>query len=134
MILVDKTLVPPLLAGPARAVLALSDGAVFAGHAAGRDAVASGEVVFNTSMFGYQEMLTDPSYRGQILVLTAPHVGNVGVNDDDQESSRVWAEGLIAPDLSLLPSNWRAAGDVPRQVAAVRAAGPADEGLHLLAR
>lgn len=100
---------PPLLAGCARATLALSDGAFFSGYAAGGEAVASGEVVFNTSMFGYQEMLTDPSYRGQILVLTAPHVGNVGVNDDDQESARVWAEGLIVPDLSLLPSNWRAA-------------------------
>ncbi len=71
---------------------------------------ASGEVVFNTSMFGYQEMLTDPSYRGQILVLTAPHVGNVGVNEDDRESGRVWAEGLIVPDLSLAPSSWRSAG------------------------
>jgi carbamoyl-phosphate synthase small subunit len=107
--LVDKTLVPPLLAGCARATLALSDGALFSGYAAGGDAVASGEVVFNTSMFGYQEMLTDPSYSGQILVLTAPHVGNVGVNDDDQESARVWAEGLIVPDLSRVPSNWRAA-------------------------
>jgi carbamoyl-phosphate synthase small subunit len=107
---VDKTLVPPLLAGCARATLALSDGAEFSGYAATGDAVASGEVVFNTSMFGYQEMLTDPSYRGQILVLTAAHVGNVGVNDDDDESGRVWAEGLIVPDLSLVPSNWRAAG------------------------
>ena len=94
---------PPLLAGCARATLALSDGSLFSGYAAGGEAVASGEVVFNTSMFGYQEMLTDPSYRGQILVLTAPHVGNVGVNDDDDESARVWAEGLIVPDLSLLP-------------------------------
>ena len=101
---------PPLLAGCARATLALSDGALFSGFAAGGEATASGEVVFNTSMFGYQEMLTDPSYRGQILVLTAPHVGNVGVNDDDDESARVWAEGLIVPDLSLLFSNWRAAG------------------------
>jgi carbamoyl-phosphate synthase small subunit len=107
---VDKTLVSPLLAGCARATLALSDSAVFSGYAATGKAVASGEVVFNTSMFGYQEMLTDPSYRGQILVLTAAHVGNVGVNDDDEESGRVWAEGLIVPDLSLVPSNWRAAG------------------------
>jgi carbamoyl-phosphate synthase small subunit len=86
------------------------DGTVFSGFAAGGAATASGEVVFNTSMFGYQEMLTDPSYRGQILVLTAAHVGNVGVNDDDTESPRTWAEGLIVPDLSLVPSNWRAAG------------------------
>jgi carbamoyl-phosphate synthase small subunit len=116
---VDKTLVPPLLAGCARATLALSDGAFFSGYAAGGKAVASGEVVFNTSMFGYQEMLTDPSYRGQILVLTAPHVGNVGVNDDDQESARVWAEGLIVPDLSLLPSNWRATGGLLERLEAL---------------
>ncbi len=108
MALVDKTLVPPLLAGCARATLGLSDGALFHGYTAGGHAVASGEVVFNTSMFGYQEMLTDPSYRGQILALTASHVGNVGVNDDDQESARVWVEGLIVPDLALIPSNWRA--------------------------
>jgi carbamoyl-phosphate synthase small subunit len=90
-------------------MLALSDGSRFTGYATGKSAVASGEVVFNTSMFGYQEMLTDPSYRGQILVLTAPHVGNVGVNPDDDESDRVWVEGLIVPDLALVPSNWRAA-------------------------
>jgi carbamoyl-phosphate synthase small subunit len=114
---VDKTLVPPLLAGCARATLALSDGSLFTGYTAGPEAVASGEVVFNTSMFGYQEMLSDPSYRGQILVLTAPHVGTVGVNDDDQESACVWAEGLIVPDLSLLPSNWRSAAGLPERLA-----------------
>ncbi|OFV80506.1 MAG: carbamoyl phosphate synthase small subunit [Acidobacteria bacterium RBG_13_68_16] len=112
-------MVPPLLAGCARATLALSDGSLFAGYAAGGEAVASGEVVFNTSMFGYQEMLTDPSYRGQILVLTTPHVGNVGVNDDDDESARVWAEGLIVPDLSLLPSNWRATGGLLERLEAL---------------
>jgi carbamoyl-phosphate synthase small subunit len=108
--LVDKTILPPLLAGPRRARLALADGTTFEGFAAGLPADASGEVVFNTSMFGYQEMLSDPSYAGQILVLTAPHVGNVGVNDDDRESTKVWAQGLIVPDLSLVPSNWRATG------------------------
>ena len=106
----DRSLLPELLARPRRAWLGLADGTVLLGHAAGGDGTASGEVVFNTSMFGYQEMLTDPSYRGQILVLTAPHVGNVGVNEDDRESGRVWAEGLIAPDLSLVPSNWRSSG------------------------
>ena len=106
----DNALLPPLLAKPRRAWLALADGAVFPGFAAGPPAEASGEVVFNTSMFGYQEMLSDPSYAGQILVLTAPHVGNVGVNGDDAESARFWAEGLVVPDLSFLPSNWRATG------------------------
>ncbi len=98
----------------------LSDGSIFSGYAAGPAAEATGEVVFNTSMFGYQEMLSDPSYAGQILVLTAPHVGNVGVNDDDNESSRVWAQGLIVPDLSLLPSNWRATGSLLDRLAAGR--------------
>ncbi|MBZ5588881.1 MAG: glutamine-hydrolyzing carbamoyl-phosphate synthase small subunit [Acidobacteriia bacterium] len=107
-----------MLEGFGRATLALSDGALFHGFAAGGDAVATGEVVFNTSMFGYQEMLTDPSYKGQILVLTAPHVGNVGVNDDDRESSRVWAEGLIVPDLSLAPSNWRSRAGLVESLAA----------------
>ena len=105
----DNELVPALLKGCARATLALADGTVMHGFAAGGGATASGEVVFNTSMFGYQEMLTDPSYKGQILVLTTPHVGVVGANDDDPESGRVWAEGLIVPDLTLAPSSWRAA-------------------------
>jgi carbamoyl-phosphate synthase small subunit len=106
----DRSLLPALLASVRRAWLGLADGTALLGYAAGGDGTASGEVVFNTSMFGYQEMITDPSYRGQILVLTAPHVGNVGVNEDDRESGRVWAEGLVVPDLSLVPSNWRSAG------------------------
>lgn len=89
-----------------RAYLALADGAVFPGFMT-HPGEAIGEVVFNTSMFGYQEMLTDPSYRGQILVLTAPHVGVVGTNPEDQESGRVWAAGLVVQDLELCPSNWR---------------------------
>jgi carbamoyl-phosphate synthase small subunit len=108
----DSSLIPALLARPRPARLTLADDAEFAGFAAGGDAASSGEVVFNTSMFGYQEMLTDPSYRGQILVLTAAHVGNVGINEEDQESGRVWAAGLIVPDLALIPSNWRAKGGV----------------------
>jgi len=114
----DSSLVPPLLARPRPARLRLADGTAFSGYAAAGDAVASGEVVFNTSMFGYQEMLTDPSYLGQILVLTAAHVGNVGVNDHDRESARVWAEGLIVPDLSLSPSNWRSRSGLVESLAA----------------
>jgi len=110
--LVENGLLHPLLARPRRARLVLADGSVYAGFAAGPEAVGEGEVVFNTSMFGYQEMLTDPSYAGQVLVLTAAHVGNVGVNLDDEESGRIWVRGLIVPDLSLVPSNWRAAGSV----------------------
>ena len=93
---------------PARpACLALQDGARFDGFVVGAALPVAGEVVFNTAMTGYQEMLTDPSYRGQILVLTTPHVGNVGVNADDAESAGVWARALIVPDLHDVPSSWR---------------------------
>jgi len=91
-----------------QAILALTDGSIFRGYSFCTKITAIGEVVFNTAMFGYQEMLTDPSYCGQILVLTAPHIGNVGVNEEDQESDIVWAEGLIVSDISLTTSNWRA--------------------------
>jgi carbamoyl-phosphate synthase small subunit len=115
---VNKELLHPILAGPRCARLALSDGTIFRGFAAGPPLAADGEVVFNTSMTGYQEMLSDPSYDGQILVLTTPHVGNVGANDDDQESARVWARGLIVPDFNAVPSNWRATGSVLDRAAA----------------
>ncbi len=97
---------------PLPALLALADGTLFEGLAAA-EGEALGEVVFNTSMFGYQEMLTDPSYRGQILVLTAPHVGNVGVNDEDTEGRQVWAQGLVVPDVEVVPSSWRARESLP---------------------
>ena len=101
-------LVKPML--PARLVLA--DGSVFGGCASA-PAEVSGEVVFNTSMFGYQEMATDPSYRGQILVLTAPHIGTVGINEDDLEGRRAWVEALIVSDLTFEPSSWRSRGTLP---------------------
>jgi len=90
------------------AILALADGSVFHGSSIGVDGSTVGEVVFNTSMSGYQEMLTDPSYAKQIITLTYPHIGNVGVNEQDTESQRVWAAGLIIRDLSLVVSNYRA--------------------------
>src|SRR5215213_4958601 len=86
------------------AVLALADGSVFRGHAIGAAGVAVGEVVFNTSMTGYQEIITDPSYAGQIVTLTYPHVGNVGVNPEDAESTRVFAAGLVVRDLPAIAS------------------------------
>jgi carbamoyl-phosphate synthase small subunit len=89
------------------ALLALADGSLFPGAALGLDGSSVGEVVFNTSMTGYQEMLTDPSYARQIITLTYPHIGNVGVNPDDEESPSVWAAGLVIRDLSLLASSWR---------------------------
>ncbi|MDR2924700.1 MAG: glutamine-hydrolyzing carbamoyl-phosphate synthase small subunit [Azoarcus sp.] len=89
------------------ALLALADGTVFHGKSIGAAGSAVGEVVFNTAMSGYQEILTDPSYRKQIVTLTYPHIGNTGVNDEDMESSRVHAAGLVIRDLPILASNFR---------------------------
>lgn len=91
----------------ATAVLALEDGSVFHGIAIGDLGSSVGEVVFNTSMTGYQEILTDPSYAKQIITLTYPHIGSTGTNDEDNESDRVWASGLVIRDLPLLASNFR---------------------------
>ena len=89
------------------AILALADGSVFRGTAIGATGSASGEVVFNTAMTGYQEILTDPSYAEQIVTLTYPHIGNTGSNSEDEESQKVWAKGLVIRDLPLLASNFR---------------------------
>ncbi len=92
------------------AILALADGTIFHGTSIGSDGSTTGEVVFNTAMTGYQEILTDPSYAKQIVTLTYPHVGSTGTNDEDFESgraSRVWASGLVIRDLPLLASNFR---------------------------
>lgn len=91
-----------------RAVLALENGEWFEGQSIGIDGEAIGEVVFNTSMTGYQEILTDPSYAKQIVTLTHPHIGNTGANLEDEESNQVWASGLVIKNLPLLHSNWRA--------------------------
>ncbi|ETX09487.1 carbamoyl phosphate synthase small subunit [Marinomonas ushuaiensis DSM 15871] len=89
------------------AILALEDGTVFKGVSIGADGSSTAEVVFNTSMTGYQEILTDPSYARQMVTLTYPHIGNTGVNSEDEESSNVWCEGLIIRDLPLVASSWR---------------------------
>jgi carbamoyl-phosphate synthase small subunit len=89
------------------ALLVLEDGSVFKGTAIGASGVSVGEVVFNTSMTGYQEILTDPSYAEQIVTLTYPHIGNTGINSEDCESTKVWAKGLIIRDLPLMASNFR---------------------------
>ncbi len=89
------------------AILVLADGSVFRGIAIGASGATVGEVVFNTAMSGYQEILTDPSYARQIVTLTYPHIGNTGVNDEDNESARVQAAGLVVLDLPLLASNFR---------------------------
>jgi carbamoyl-phosphate synthase small subunit len=90
-----------------KAILALADGTVFEGRALGYAGDTCGEVVFNTAMTGYQEVLTDPSYKGQIVTMTCPHIGNYGVTSEDDESRRVWAEGFIIKESSSLASNWR---------------------------
>lgn len=89
------------------ALLALEDGSLFRGTAVGAEGSSVGEVVFNTAMTGYQEILTDPSYARQMVTLTYPHIGNTGTNAEDNESSRVWAAGLIIRDLPLMASNYR---------------------------
>ncbi len=89
------------------AILVLKDGTVFRGTSIGADGLSAGEVVFNTAMTGYQEILTDPSYCRQIVTLTYPHIGNTGANEEDVESDRVFAAGLVIRDLPLLASNFR---------------------------
>src|SRR5512133_502007 len=93
---------------PRPALLALADGTLWPGVALGDGAEGAGEVVFNTSMAGYQEILTDPSYYGQIVVMTQPHIGNYGANPSDDESARAWVAGLIVRSASPIASNWQA--------------------------
>jgi carbamoyl-phosphate synthase small subunit len=90
-----------------RAILALADGTIFEGRALGFEGETVGEVVFHTAMSGYQEILTDPSYKGQIVVMTCPHIGNYGVTRQDVESRRIWTEGFVVKESSQRPSNWR---------------------------
>jgi len=109
------------------ALLALEDGTVFAGRAFGARAEAAGEIVFNTAMTGYQEVLTDPSYRGQIVAMTYPLIGNYGTNAEDVESHRPWVEGFVVREVSRRASNWRAGGHLD---AYLREAGiPGIEGI-----
>ncbi len=91
-----------------RALLVLEDGSVFHGRSVGSPGEAFGEAVFNTSMTGYQEVLTDPSYKGQVVCMTYPHIGNYGVNEEDMESRRPWVEGFVVRELSPIASNFRA--------------------------
>ena len=95
------------------AILALADGSIFRGEAIGADGQTVGEVVFNTAMTGYREILTDPSYAQQIVTLTYPHIGNTGTTPEDAESNRVWSAGLVIRDLPLLASNWRNTQSLP---------------------
>ncbi len=92
---------------PSKAVLALADGTLFWGVQAGASGYTVGEIVFNTSLTGYQEIITDPSYTGQIIAFSCPHIGNIGTNSEDVESKKIWAEGLIFREITLCTSNFR---------------------------
>ncbi|MDX3844686.1 glutamine-hydrolyzing carbamoyl-phosphate synthase small subunit [Streptomyces europaeiscabiei] len=100
------------------AVLVLEDGRIFRGRAYGAVGVTFGEAVFSTGMTGYQETLTDPSYHRQVVVMTAPHIGNTGVNDEDPESGRIWVSGYVVRDPARVPSNWRSRRSLDEELAA----------------
>ena len=116
------------------AALVLADGTIFRGRSIGAAGETLGEVVFNTAMTGYQEILTDPSYAGQIVTLTYPHIGNTGVNDEDVESVRVQAAGLVIRDLPLRASNFRARGDLASYLKQQGVVGIADIDTRKLTR
>jgi len=116
------------------AILALEDGSLFYGTAIGAEGEASGEVVFNTAMTGYQEILTDPSYSRQIVTLTYPHIGSTGVNEEDVESDRVQAAGLVIRDLPLMASNWRSQGTLKDYLQRNNIVGIADIDTRRLTR
>ncbi|MBV9291450.1 MAG: carbamoyl phosphate synthase small subunit, partial [Frankiales bacterium] len=94
------------------ALLVLEDGRAFRGESYGASGETFGEAVFTTAMTGYQETLTDPSYHRQVVVQTAPQIGNTGVNDEDDESSKIWVAGYVVRDPARRPSNWRSTGDL----------------------
>jgi len=100
-----------------KAILALEDGLVFEGRSVGAEGEATGELVFNTSMMGYQEILTDPSYAGQIITMTYPLIGNYGVNEDDVESRRPFCRGFVMRECCFEPSSWRATASLPDYLA-----------------
>ena len=116
------------------ALLVLEDGSVFKGTSIGASGVSVGEVVFNTSMTGYQEILTDPSYAEQIVTLTYPHIGNTGTNTEDVESNKIWAKGLIIRDLPLIASNFRNQSDLSSYLKQHNILGIADIDTRRLTR
>src|SRR5256712_5794745 len=116
------------------AILALEDGTWFRGLAAGADGIAAGEVVFNTSMTGYQEVLTDPSYSGQIVTMTCPEIGNYGVASEDVESRAPHVAGFIMREESPVASNWRAAGTLRDYLIANRIVAITDIDTRALTR
>src|SRR5437764_9963753 len=125
---------PALFAPRPPALLALADGTVFRGRSIGAMGRTVGEVVFNTAMTGYQEILTDPSYAGQIVTLTYPHIGNVGINLEDVESRRVYAAGLVVRDVPDVASNWRSTDHLSHWLRSQNVVGIADLDTRKLTR
>ena len=127
-----------LSAGPrgaaAPAILVLEDGTTFRGTAFGADGETFGVMVFNTGMTGYQETLTDPSYARQIVAMTAPHIGNTGVNDEDPESRRIWVSGYVVREPARLASNWRSQRSLEEELRAQGVTGIAITGTRALTR
>jgi carbamoyl-phosphate synthase small subunit len=117
-----------------QAVLVLADGTIFRGRSIGADGISVGEVVFNTAMTGYQEILTDPSYCRQIVTLTYPHIGNTGVNEEDPEAARVHAAGLVVRDVPRVHSSWRAQSDLSSYLRKSQVVGIADIDTRKLTR
>jgi len=124
----------PLLPSFPPAVLALADGSIFSGQSIGAPGETSGEVVFNTALTGYQEIITDPSYARQLVTLTYPHIGNVGVNAQDAESAKIYAAGLIIKDLSARVSNFRAEDSLDHYLRAAKVPGIAGIDTRKLTR
>src|ERR1700750_76137 len=122
--------------GPAAqpAIRVLGDGTTFRGTAFGADGETFGEMVFNTGMTGYQETLTDPSYCRQIVAMTAPHIGNTGVNDEDPESRRIWVSGYVVREPARIASNWRAQRSLDAELRAQGVTGIAITGTRALTR
>src|SRR5690606_28873341 len=116
------------------ATLVLEDGRVFRGRSFGARGETFGEIVFNTGMTGYQETLTDPSYHRQIVTMTAPHIGNTGVNDDDPESGRIWVAGYVVREPARVPSNWRAQRTLDEELRRQGVVGIAVDGTRALTR
>lgn len=116
------------------AILVLEDGSVFHGKSIGFEGSSVGEVVFNTALTGYQEILTDPSYASQMVTLTYPHIGNVGVNVEDEEADTIFASGLIVKDVPSAPSNWRSEESLPEYLARKKVVAIADIDTRRLTR
>jgi carbamoyl-phosphate synthase small subunit len=123
-----------MAAGQPGAVLVLEDGMTFHGSGFGAEGEAFGEMVFNTGMTGYQETLTDPSYARQIVAMTAPHIGNTGVNDEDGESRRIWVSGYVVREPARIVSSWRARRSLEEELAAHGVPGVAITGTRALTR